>query len=293
MNAFKKSVLSLAGAAARWLPDGVKQEIYRHPRLARLLRRALNRAAPGGLGVVEVASGGLAGMKLELDMQAEKTYWLGTYEPELQAAIADLVQPGWVVYDVGANIGYITLLLARAVGDAGFVYAFEPLPENQPRLQRNLELNGMQGRVECFAAAVVDQRQEVDFLTGPSHKMGKVQGSAGQDKIAYGASIRVPGFPLDEFADEAGHRSPDLIKMDIEGGEILALPGMQGLLATRKPLVFLELHGPQAAKAAWETFNLAGYQVCRMEAGYPAVASLAELNWKEYLVAQPPRSEPG
>jgi len=293
VNAIKKSILSLAGTAARWLPDGVKQEIYRHPGLARPLRRALNRAAPGGLGVVEVAAGGLAGMKLELDLQAEKTYWLGTYEPELQAAIADLVQPGWVVYDVGANIGYITLLLAQSVGEAGCVVAFEPLPENLPRLQRNLELNGLQGRVECFAAAVIDQRKEVDFLTGPSHKMGKVQGSAGQDKIAYGTPIRVPGFSLDEFVAEVGRRPPDLIKMDIEGGEILALPGMQGLLATRKPLVFLELHGPQAAEMAWETFHLAGYRVCRMEAGYPAVTSQAALNWKEYLVALPNRRESG
>jgi len=289
VNTLKKSVLSLAGAAARWLPDGVKQEIYRHPGLARPLRRALNRAAPGGLGVVEVAAGGLVGMKLELDLQAEKTYWLGTYEPELQTAIADLVRPGWVAYDVGANIGYITLLLAQAVGETGCVYAFEPLPENLPRLKRNLEINGLGGRVECFAAAVIDQRRDVDFLAGPSHKMGKVQGSAGQDKIAYGAAIRVPGFSLDEFAADGNHRPPDLIKMDIEGGEVLALPGMQGLLATRKPLVFLELHGPQAAEMAWETFTRSGYQVCRMQAGYPAVASLAELNWKEYLVAQPKR----
>jgi len=277
--------------AARLLPDGVKQALYRHPRLARPLRRALNRAAPGGLGVVQVAAGGLAGMKLELDLQAEKTYWLGTYELELQAAIADLVQPGWIIYDIGANIGYITLLLAQATGEAGFVYAFEPLPENQQRLQRNLLLNGLQGRVECVAAAVVDRRQEVDFLTGPSHKMGKVQGSAGQDKIEYGAAIRVAGFSLDEFAAQEGHRPPDLIKMDIEGGEILALPGMERLLAKKKPLVFLELHGPQAAQAAWETFLQAGYQVCRMEAGYPTVASLEQLNWKEYLVARPVRGE--
>jgi hypothetical protein len=121
--------------------------------------------------------------------------------------------------------------------------------------------------------------------------MGKVQGSAGQDKIEYGAAIRVAGFSLDEFAAQEGHRPPDLIKMDIEGGEILALPGMERLLAKKKPLVFLELHGPQAAQAAWETFLQAGYQVCRMEAGYPTVASLEQLNWKEYLVARPVRGE--
>ena len=71
------------------------------------------------------------------------------------------------------------------------------------------------------------------------------------------------------------------------------MPGIQGLLATRRPLVFLELHGPQAAEMAWETFHRAGYRVCRMEAGYPPVASLAALNWKEYLVALPDRGDSG
>jgi FkbM family methyltransferase len=283
----KKSVLSLAGTVARLLPDGLKQAIYRRPGLARPIRRVLNRAVPDGLTAVEVAAGGLAGMTLNLDLQAEKYYWLGTYEPELQAAVADLVKPGWVAYDVGANIGYISLLLAQAVGEAGTVYAFEPLPENQQRLQQNLELNNLQGRVEVIAAAVVDHRQEVDFLTGPSHKMGKVQGSAGHENIQYGAAIRAVGISLDEFAAEPGRLPPDLVKMDIEGGEVLALPGMERLIHTIKPLIFLELHGPEAAQAAWEAFTRAGYQVCRMEAGYPRVASLEQLNWKEYLVAWP------
>jgi FkbM family methyltransferase len=283
----KNTLLSIAGSFARLLPDGWKQAIYRHPGLARPIRRMLNRAVPDGLTAVEVAAGGLAGMTLELDLQAEKYYWLGTYEPELQSAVAELVKPGWVAYDAGANIGYISLLLARAVGETGTVYAFEPLPENQRRLQRNLELNNLQGRVECIPVAVVDHRQEVDFLTGPSHKMGKVQGSAGHENIEYGAAIRAAGISLDEFAAEPGRRPPDLVKMDIEGGEVLALPGMNRLIQTIKPLIFLELHGPEAAQAAWQVFTSAGYQVCRMEAGYPPVASLEQLNWKEYLVAKP------
>ncbi len=75
-----------------------------------------------------------------LDLQSEKDYWLGTYEPELQAVLADLVQPGMVAYDVGANIGYISLLLARRVGEAGKVFAFEALPANLERLRLNLAL---------------------------------------------------------------------------------------------------------------------------------------------------------
>jgi len=65
----------------------VKRAVYRSPRLARLIRRGLNRAAPQGSAEVTVAAGGLAGMRLSLDLQSEKEYWLGTYEPELQPAI--------------------------------------------------------------------------------------------------------------------------------------------------------------------------------------------------------------
>ena len=222
----RKSILSLAGTFAKLLPQGLKQAIYRRPELARPIRRALNRAAPRGLTVVEVAAGSLAGARLSLDLQAEKYYWLGTYEPDLQAAVAEFVRPGFVIYDLGANIGFVTLLFARAVGESGYVYAFEPLPQNQERLQYNLELNRLQERVECIAAAVVDRQQVVEFLTGPSHKMGKVQGSAGHEALTYGEPIAVQGISLDVFAGEAGRLPPDLIKIDIEGGEALALPGM-------------------------------------------------------------------
>jgi hypothetical protein len=75
--------------------------------------------------------------------------------------------------------------------------------------------------------------------------------------------------------------------MDIEGGEVLALKGMPRLLAEARPLILLELHGPEAARASWETLTAAGYQIHRMEHGYPRVASLDELDWKAYLVAMP------
>src|SRR5512138_2025047 len=135
-------LLTLASSAARLLPSPVKRAVYRIKPLAKFIRQGLNRAAPHGITQVEVAAGGLAGVRLALDLQSEKDYWLGTYEPELQAAIADLLQPGIVAYDVGANIGYITLLLARAVGENGHVYSFEALPANLERLRTNLELSG-------------------------------------------------------------------------------------------------------------------------------------------------------
>jgi FkbM family methyltransferase len=280
-----KKFLSLAAWSARVLPNWAKRSIYRIGPLARFVRGELNRAAPVGLSTVTVAAGELQGMQLWLDLQTEKDYWLGTYEAELQATLRSLVKPGMVAYDVGANIGYISLMLARLAGEQGRVFAFEALPENVKRVQANLQLNNLDGRVTVVAVAVVGESGPVHFLVGPSNGMGKAEGSAGRQEITYAETITVEGISLDEFVFQKGNLPPQLIKIDIEGGEVLALPGMQRVLEEYHPLILMELHGPEAARAAWTVFQAAQYRVCRMQAGFPAVTGLEELDWKAYIVA--------
>ena len=280
------NLLKFASFAARMLPTPLKQAIYKTGPLARWIRGLLNKAAPTGLTPVKVAAGGLAGFTLLLDMQLEKDYWLGTYEPELETALRDLVEPGMVTYDVGANIGYVTLLLARAVGERGRVFAFEALLSNVERLRANIGFNGMQARVTVVAAAVGTGSAPVRFLVHESGGMGKAEGSAGRAG-QYASSITVPGISLDEFVYGQGNPPPQVVKMDIEGGEVLALPGMRRLLAEARPRMLMELHGPQSARAAWEALTAAGYQICWMKPGYPPVPSLEALDWKAYLAAKP------
>ncbi len=279
-------LLRLAAFAARVLPAPVKRAIYTMRPLARLVRGALNRAAPDGLSQVQVAAGGLQGMTVVLDMQTEKDYWLGTYEPELQQAVTDLVQPGMVIYDVGANVGYISLLLARAAAEKGRVFAFEALPDNIARIRRNAALNRMEARITPIHAAVVERAGPVRFLVHPSNAMGKAVGSAGREHPEeYLREIEVPGLTLDEFAYAQGNPLPQVVKMDIEGGEVLAVQGMQRLLAQVRPLLLIELHGQAAASAVWHSLMQHGYTVQRMQPGRPLVRSLDELGWKSYLIA--------
>jgi FkbM family methyltransferase len=280
----KKPLFYFAGLAARILPQPLKQALYRWP-LSNVIRRWLNRAAPQGLTRVRVAGGALSGSMLVLDLQNEKDYWLGTYEPELQEAIGKLVEPGMVSYDIGANIGYISLLLAHAAGESGRVIAFEALPQNVARLRQNLALNGMEERVEVVHAAVTDQPKPVHFLVGPSSGTGKVKGSAGRHELHYSQSITVPGIALDDFVFGRGHPKPDMMKIDIEGGEVLAVPGMLRVLSEVRPVILMELHGPEAAQASWDALIACGYRVCRMNRDYPEVGDLSELDWKAYLVA--------
>jgi len=287
MKKVSSGLLSLASVMARLLPDSFKSGVYRFKPLARIIRAGLNRAAPVGLVEVPVAAGALVGLKLQLDLQTEKDYWLGTYEMDLQQVVASRIQKGWVVYDVGANIGYISLVFARAVGSTGKVFAFEALPDNVRRLQRNLALNLGETNVEVVAAAVVDTTRPVNFLVGPSNGMGKVEGSAGREDVIYAQHISVPGISLDAFAFEQGHPLPKAVKIDIEGGEVMALPGMRRLLQEARPVLFLELHGEAAARAAWQALNPLGYRIYQMAPDDIEVMSVEELNWKAYLVAVP------
>ena len=281
-----KFPLSLAAFSSKILPDPIKQAIYRNKPLAAFIRARLNRAAPNGLTQVKIAAGNLAGYTILLDMQVDKDYWLGTYEPQLQAALCDLILPVMVIYDVGANIGYVSLMLAKATGEKGKVYAFEALPANVGQLQKNLALNQMERRVSLFAGAVTQASGPVRFLVHASGGMGKAAGSAGRQDI-YQSEVIVPGISLDEFVFGQGNPPPQVVKMDIEGGEVLALPGMQRVLTEVRPVMMMELHGPESSQVAWNMLTAANYQICWMRPGYPVIPSLEALGWKAYIIARP------
>ena len=282
-----KPLLSLASWTAKQLPAPVVREIYRIPWIAKPLRGILNRAAPTGYTQVAISAGPAAGNQIYLDLKSEKDYWLGTYEIDLSKALVEWGKPGMIAYDLGANIGYITLIMAMTVGSGGHVYAFEALPENLERLEHNIAINYLGDRVSIEPKAVSDRNTDIAFLVGPSGGTGKATGSAGRNDLVYSEQIKVPGITLDTFVFEEGHPEPDLIKLDIEGGEVLALPMMRQTLSRSKPIVLMELHGPEAIDVAWEIFHNHHYRICRMTSRYPVITSKNEIDWKAYIIALP------
>ncbi|GMR10047.1 MAG: FkbM family methyltransferase [Anaerolineae bacterium] len=244
----------------------------------------LTRAAPGDIVPIEVAAGPLAGLKMELDLSVEKDLWLATYEPAVLQAIQHWVKPGMVTYDVGANIGYVSLALARAVGAQGQVVAFEPLPENVSRLRTNIELNPEGARVRVVEAAVSDRAERSQFLIHRSGAMGKLESSKGRAG-AYQEEITVEVIGLDDWIAEGKLAPPELIKIDVEGGEAAVLEGMSGALKNDRPTILIELHGPEAAGAVQEILASAGYALHAMRDGYPELGEIT--SWKTYAVALP------
>lgn len=284
----KSLVLSAAVLAAKVLPQGARGRLYRMGPVSEALRSLLTRSAPEGLVEVEIAAGPLAGLKMELDLRAEKDLWLGTYEPALLQAIQKWAKPGMVAYDVGANIGYVSLAFARAVGLEGQVVAFEPLPANVSRLRTNIELNPSGGRVRVVGAAVGDRTGKSQLLIHRSGAMGKLEASKGRAE-AYQGEISVEVIALDHWIQERNEPVPDLVKIDVEGGEALVLAGFARTLKEARPMLFIELHGPEAAQGTLEVLESARYRLHEMRAGYPRLTGATD--WKIYVLASPQESE--
>ncbi len=199
---------------------------------------------------MRVMRGRLAGARINLGGSFIR-YLTGDAEPEVQDALAQLIEPGQTVYDVGANIGFFTILCSRLVGPQGRVYAFEPIPQNLATLRRNVALNGLTN-VVVVEKALSSSTGTAEMFVSPwsaFHSLN-VAGASKQDNHGPEAGeIVVQTVTLDEFLQDGDVRAPDLVKIDVEGAELIVLAGMGETLRTRKPLLLCELHDTNAAYA--------------------------------------------
>ena len=132
------------------------------------------------------------------------------------------VKSGNCVLDIGANVGYFTLLAARLVGPTGKVYAFEPEPSNYDVLVKNLGLNGYEN-VDAIPMAVSSEKGEaqliISALDSGFHSLAHLN-------LPERGSVSVETITIDSFLEERGWPHVDFVKMDIEGWEVAALDGM-------------------------------------------------------------------
>jgi FkbM family methyltransferase len=159
---------------------------------------------------------------------------LGVFEPGTTRLIERVVKPGMVVIDVGAHVGYYTLLAASLVGDQGRVFAFEPDAGNYSLLLENINLNG-HSCARAFRQAVADRGGSTSFFLSA---WGSDRNSLYQDNSGLEAQrVEVEAVTLDDFLAAAGNPIVDLVKMDIEGAELVALQGMKETLKRTRRLI--------------------------------------------------------
>jgi FkbM family methyltransferase len=150
----------------------------------------------------------------------------GAYEPGTLALIARLLGPGDAYFDVGANIGLMTLAAAHAVGPGGSVVAFEPHPRIFARLVENLALNGA-GNALALPVALGATSAERELYAFPGVNIGRASLVAATGGVPCGAvAVRA----LDAVIAEKRLRPPRLMKLDVEGFELDVLRGAAALL---------------------------------------------------------------
>jgi FkbM family methyltransferase len=212
-------------------------------RLARLARRLVPREAWRG----RFTTVGDVSLELDLGTYPDCCMACGLYELDTFRTLRQIVRPGDHVVDCGANVGYFTLQAARRVGPRGRVDAFEPDPLNRRRLEENLACNGAPAQVKVHDVAVSDAEGSATLYHPAEAARNHGESSlfspgAGQAADAY--SVRTAR--LDEVLD----RTPDVIKMDIEGAELGALRGATGLLKGERAPQWVIEHNVVSAKAA-------------------------------------------
>jgi FkbM family methyltransferase len=185
--------------------------------------------------------------------------WLGSYEFEKQQVFIEAIQSGDVIYDIGAHVGFYTLLSSKLAGTKGHVVAFEPFPSNVQFLQKHLKLNGVDN-VTVIEKAVSDQPGQVAFEIAQSSTMGHLT----KNKNA-ASSIMVDVVALDQFIDEAQLPLPDVLKVDIEGAEYDFLRGASQLLSSRPIKIFLATHGAEVHANCLAFLRGLGYQLTSLE----------------------------
>lgn len=176
--------------------------------------------------------------------------YLGKMEPEQTAAMAEAIRPGGVFFDIGANVGYYTILASRLVGSNGKVVAFEPAPRNIEFLRHHVELNAA-ANVVLKTCAVSNAKGPVRFSLGPDSAMGHI-GEEGE--------LEVETTTLDEVVSELG-MTPNVMKIDVEGAEKEVFLGAARTLEKAKPAIFLSTHSDELRTWCLEHLRGLGYTV--------------------------------
>jgi FkbM family methyltransferase len=177
----------------------------------------------------------------------------GVWEEWTEAVLRQLVAPGMAVLEAGANVGYFTLVMARAVGSTGSVHSFECDPELAMLARDNIEINGVQRSAHIVEKAAGERAGHVTFYRADRHRGG---GSIvqGLEQIPHNATdqrtaLEVEMTTFDVFAAGLG-RQPDFIKLDAEGAEPAILRGAAGLLDNARPLTIVMEFFPRFVRDA-------------------------------------------
>lgn len=188
-------------------------------------------------------------------------FWYGYYSRDVVYVLDRLVRPGMVVMDIGANIGEISMALAKRVGANGRVFSFEPMDKLYARLSEHIAVNSFYqvkalniGLSDKAGSAKIYSANEV-FKDGAEHQgLGTIYASKTRSVLDQVITLST----LDQVVAENGLQRLDLMKIDVEGAELSVLKGGLATLERFRPMIVIEIQSETSHDAGYEPADILG-----------------------------------
>lgn len=231
---------------------GMRLRLGREPSVVQVLLRRIFRVAKGRQEVKDFDGGLIIELDLSEHMQ-RRIFWMGYYNLRLVALLNRVLAPGMVVVDVGANIGEVSLVCANRVGPEGRVIAFEPVDAIAEELRRNIRRNRLESVVQIRKQGLADLAGQFTMYESYGQSaasdcnrgLGSLHGDPRKDRVLGAVEV----VTLDAVVEHLKLQRLDLLKVDIEGGELSCLRGGLRTLRRFRPVIVVEVQ-EQAAMAA-------------------------------------------
>lgn len=241
---------SSAIGVARYTPKFIKNWIHGNPSVYNNFRKAFSFFVSLEGNTATIESGPMKGMMLVVGEHVSHAHIRGTYELETQLALDRLVPSRSVCYDLGASIGYLSLLMAKK---ACQVFAFEPSVHAAAEIRKHAAANHMDNIV-IIPSPVSDSVRTVRFTLNDNAYGARI--AEGQSKWP---TTELMTITLDDFVST--NPSPDFIKIDVEDEEAKVLQGARSILREHKAILCCELHSETSAREVKQILSEYGYDL--------------------------------
>jgi len=231
--------------------------------------------------------------KLYTDNELAPHIYCGAFEWAEREWLESALQPGMVFYDIGANIGFFSVIAAEKVTQQGQVYSFEPVMGTHDRLVENIRLNKLEDQIKTFQAAASDHVGEANIYI-PDKGMDAWNSLAVKPDEGNYQVETIKTVVLDELISDSKLRAPDIIKIDVEGWELHVLKGLQQRLKKYHPTLFIEFTAHNLNAAGTSCSELAdfiralGYQLFEYNPRFKTLVVQHDFNFEhKNLIAKP------
>jgi FkbM family methyltransferase len=220
---------------------------------------------------IKIRAGAGEGMRFN-SAHSNPAYSLGTNELPVQNALAEHLSSKDVFYDIGANVGFFTIVGAKLVGPYGKVISFEPVPENANVIRHNVQINQLQN--VSVVEKAVSNHNDYESLQVTTYSGGAMLASAGTaDDVA--RTIKIPVISIDHAITNSELPPPNVVKIDVEGAELNVFLGMVYTLRCYHPVLIYEIDDQteeafEQKRTSCEQFLMGfNYQITRLPDSYP------------------------